>query len=971
MSAAEITSQPATAMRTVGALLIAAALSGTSAYAQTASDPYRPHADWRTLETERFTVHYPSAAQAWTHRLASRMDAMGAAVAELVGNEPGRRVTVVVADPYNTTNGFAVSMLDYPYTVLWTTPPEPRAGIGEHREWGELLFVHEFAHLAHLTWESRNPDLRLRARLHPVPRGPVNTGTPRWVREGYATFVEGRITGHGRPHGVTRPAFLRLRALEGRLPNYAGLNAGAGYQDAAAAYLVGSAFLEWLEERRGEGALRDVWLRMSARERRGFVPAFSGVFGGPPDELYGLFTVDLTERALAARDGINAAGGVVEGELFQARRWHTGDPVVSPDGEWLALELYERDLPGRLVVWKTTPEPVDTARRREAREQAAARDPLDVPAVQWQPRPQRAHATLRALHGRGHRNPRWLPDNVHLLVVRTEPLGDGTLRPDLFVWNRETGALRRVTRGAGIRDADPSPDGTRAAGVRCAWGVCDIVDIELATGALRVLAAGSTDVVYYRPRYAPDGATIVTARQERGVWRLVAIPARGGEPRFLLPDDGVSRYDAAFVDDSTLVAVTTEGGSANLERIDLSTGARRTLTRTLGAVAAPAPNPADGSVFFLSLHSRGWDVRRLHLDSVHIERTTTFAAPLWPLAAAMPSVVPDTFAAGDVPPSRPYGLGPRRYRVLPGGYFGEDGGAVHVMLAGTDPLGRLSGNVQLAYGGATAWRGGSAALLLRRFRPHLGGSAFWAEQRPVAPGIGGTGGSVAYRGGVLGLEAERELAPARLHARVAASAGRLEGAAFDDAQRMLGLADFAATTFRLRGRHRYTFRLDAHAAAGETAGEPWQRVVVGSRATGRVLRPTLDAHVQYGWLSADAPSFERFTLGGSAPLLFDRALLRQQIALPGLPVGLVTAPEVVQGHVTLATGGFRPYFWFATMGDLFREWHRVVALQQTFTSGNNYLLAFPPIDITIGVSHSLDEPFANRTRAYVTVGYRP
>ena len=36
------------------------------------------------------------------------------------------------------------------------------------------------------------------------------------------------------------------------------------------AYLLGSAYLEWLEERGGPGSLRKLWARMTARAPRGF-----------------------------------------------------------------------------------------------------------------------------------------------------------------------------------------------------------------------------------------------------------------------------------------------------------------------------------------------------------------------------------------------------------------------------------------------------------------------------------------------------------------------------------------------------------------------------------------------------------------------------------------------------------------------------------------------------------------------------
>ena len=64
-------------------------------------------------------------------------------------------------------------------------------------------------------------------------------------------------------------------------------------------------------------------------------------------------------------------------------------------------------------------------------------------------------------------------------MTHDDPLGDGAYRSDLYVWNYRHDGLRRVTRGASIRDADPLPDGRGAIGVRCENGLCDLVHVDL------------------------------------------------------------------------------------------------------------------------------------------------------------------------------------------------------------------------------------------------------------------------------------------------------------------------------------------------------------------------------------------------------------------------------------------------------------------------------------------------------------
>jgi hypothetical protein len=289
------------------ALLLAVALP---AHAQFVVRTWLP---WRTIETRHFAFHYPLPLEAWTRHIAERADAIDSAVTHVVGFTPATKTQVVVDNPYSIPNGSAWPYLTDPIIYLWAMPPDPRDDIGEFRDWGEMLVSHEFGHIAHLTRPSRNSSFEAIWRILPVDLGPIAQRSPRWVIEGYATFIEGRVTGSGRPHGVWRPALLRQLALEGQLPRYENLNASGAFEGGSFAYLAGSAFLEWLAEQHGDSSLILLWRRLSARQNRSFDEAFRGVFGESPATLYGRFTVDVTERALAARAamGVGADTGAI------------------------------------------------------------------------------------------------------------------------------------------------------------------------------------------------------------------------------------------------------------------------------------------------------------------------------------------------------------------------------------------------------------------------------------------------------------------------------------------------------------------------------------------------------------------------------------------------------------------------------------------------------------------------------------
>jgi hypothetical protein len=306
----------------------------------------RPQIPWRTIATGRFDIHFPVEMEQWTRLVAGQMESVADAVHAVVGNSPESRVTVIVEDPSNVANGFALPFLEGPIIFLWPTPPSPSPTFGTHRGWGEVLAVHEYGHIAHLTFPSRNPRERLFWKFMPVRISPVARKSPAWVIEGYATLIEGQLTGSGRPSSSGRAAVLRQWALEGRFPTYAQLNGTGAFLGGNMRYLAGSAFLEWLQLRKGDSSLVHLWRRMSARVDRSFDAAFAGVFGAGPSDLYGAFTIDVIERSLQVRDRLRAAG-LAEGELVQRLTAGTGEPAVSPDGSRIALVLRSLTGPGR------------------------------------------------------------------------------------------------------------------------------------------------------------------------------------------------------------------------------------------------------------------------------------------------------------------------------------------------------------------------------------------------------------------------------------------------------------------------------------------------------------------------------------------------------------------------------------------------------------------------------------------------
>jgi hypothetical protein len=292
-------------IRTVTLLLLLA----TTAAAQS------PSAEWRTIETPHFRVHYPREYEEWSMRAAERLESIREAVSAEVGFAPPQTIDVLVMNPVAEPNGEAWPFLDSPRMIFWTEAPGPDEVLGAYGHWIDLLAVHETAHVVHMLRPSRNP-LGSMFEKFVLPLNPITLRAPRWVLEGYATVIEGRLTGAGRPTSTIRALVLRQWAANGRLPSYGQLNSDRRFLGMSMAYLMGSAYLEWLEQRGGPDSLRNLWARMTARHRRSFNEAFAGVFGESPDRLYGEFIAELTASAMTIERGLTK----VEGSCFRRRR---------------------------------------------------------------------------------------------------------------------------------------------------------------------------------------------------------------------------------------------------------------------------------------------------------------------------------------------------------------------------------------------------------------------------------------------------------------------------------------------------------------------------------------------------------------------------------------------------------------------------------------------------------------------------
>ncbi|HVG44957.1 MAG TPA: hypothetical protein VM890_09510, partial [Longimicrobium sp.] len=441
------------------------------------------------------------------------------------------------------------------------------------------------------------------------------------------------------------------------------------------------------------------------------------------------------------------------------------------------------------------------------------------------------------------------------------------------------------------------------------------------------------------------------------------------------PDDGAGRYDAAFLPDGrSLVVASERGGVANLEVLALASGEVRPLTRVTGAAAAPEPDRR-GGVFYLSLHARGMDVMRIRLDSAARGPVVALDTALAPAAPPVAAVGPDTLRRAPLSPSRAYGLGPRRMRLLPTGTQDANGTAAGLVVMNGDPVGRLTAMLRLVAGEPEMPRGAALGLVYRGWLPAVGLDAFHLEHRPSHGGESlvtpADSLDTRYTGAALYVEQPWAGSAFRHRLRAGASAGALKLGDAEAAGRSLAFAEAAGATTKSRGTTSIAATLRLNGSIGRTEGAGWTRGV-GTLAVG-VGFAGLNGRgeVTYGAVSAGAPRWERFEVGGARQPLFDDAVLPQRLPLPAARFGVVRGREVLAYRLSTQLSGVTPYLAGAAGGGGHGDWYRVAGVEAAFDSPPMNLLRIPGVRLVTGIGYPLDAPDRHKLRVYGTVAYRP
>ena len=234
----------------------------------------------------------------------------------------------------------------------------------------------------------------------------------------------------------------------------------------------------------------------------------------------------------------------------------------------------------------------------------------------------------------------------------------------LYRYDVDAGTLEVVHRDLRGAGGSLTPDGRRYVFARADGDHHDLAELDLATGAMRVIAREPHGAFVAIPRVSPDGTRIVATRFDGQRFRIVLVDARDGRLLATLPTGDEPVHDASWVDDHRVVFLGGAPADAGFQVYDYDLDSGRSAKLTHAPFLAFQPSAAGGQTLrFLNREGWEWTLDEIPLPPrappppVQIESAPPVAAAPAPAAnaAAPPAAndaTPPAAAAAPAPPRR-------------------------------------------------------------------------------------------------------------------------------------------------------------------------------------------------------------------------------------------------------------------------------------------------------------------------------
>ncbi len=509
----------------------------------------KPNADWRTIRTEHFYVHFTPELEEVARRAATQAESAYTKLSQSL-KRPRGPIDVVISDDVDYANGFATPFPSNRIT-LYANPPVFENALRFSDDFSELVVTHELAHIFHLDraggiWRPLQWVFGRAPLLFP------GAYQPSWLVEGIAVHFETRLTGAGRIAGSEHRMIARTTATENRFPRIDQLSlARPHFPYGYSVYAYGSLFMDHLANTKGDSAIG----RFVESAARQLIPMY---LNPPSRRAFGRkFSTEYNAWAKSLLDSAPPAARPMPG-------WHD----LTHDGAFAAFPRWRDD---STLVYTGTPgdqaygafelrfRPTYDVRLAASN---AQRSRYDVPGTAFDVRRTR-------IGRRNSRSPNAVLPDGSLLYSQLEYVSPYNVRSDLYV-TPPRGSTRRLTHGARLALPDARRDG-RIVAVQIVPAGTRLVLVSADGRSIAPITNGGPDEQWTEARWSPDGTHIAAVRWTRGgTSEVVVVDTTGAVTQTLIRERAVNATPSWSADGRYVYFSSDRDGAANLYRAAFS-----------------------------------------------------------------------------------------------------------------------------------------------------------------------------------------------------------------------------------------------------------------------------------------------------------------------------------------------------------------------------------------------------------------
>jgi hypothetical protein len=517
------------------------------------------HFDWRTYETDHFTIYYYSAVEPHLERMASYAESAYQHISAELKHDLPTKVSLIL---FQTSSEFQEQNV---------IPGAAQEGVGAFAEPSRQRIVMPMDEPPDLLYRLMVHELTHQFEFDMIPTSLIRRDMPLWINEGLADH----LTGYWRPLDLM---MVRDAAVSDLIPRMSQLHDYGNFGNPRMIYNLGHTVFEFIESRWGKKGLQDYILALRKSVIGGGENAFEEAFNLEDEEFDQQFDRYMKDRFKAFRDKERAADYgrnlAPSPERTQFTNALSAEP--SPSGDLIAVVTgNRRDQEADIVltsardgrVFRNLTAGFDYGRGFEFIVTPGGRWNT-VPWLSWSATGDRLAYFVRNEKSRTLIIQDVLPPHN---IVQRIPLSmvDDPESPDF------------------------SPDGRRVAFAALQGGVGDIFIVDLDT--IEVTNLTKDPFGNSGPTWAPDGRSIVYVTRISGSEKLFRTDLESGartQLTFGTHDDTA----AQFLDANTLVFSSTatdpakpidpelarNGTTYNIWTLDLRTNELRQYTDALG-----------------------------------------------------------------------------------------------------------------------------------------------------------------------------------------------------------------------------------------------------------------------------------------------------------------------------------------------------------------------------------------------------